>query len=71
MHIEHGHLTHGTVHAIDEFHSSWKKQTLTVHLKILPEVAEATNNPTTVRLQWVPYHPAVPRMAGVVISRQL
>ena len=28
-------------------------------LKIPPDVAEETNNPTRVELHWAPYHPAV------------
>jgi hypothetical protein len=38
-------------------------------LKIPPEIAEETNNPTRVELRWTPYHPAVYSSAGAVVSR--
>jgi hypothetical protein len=38
-------------------------------LKIPPEIAEETNNPTRVELRWTPYHPAVCSSAGAVVSR--
>jgi len=43
--------------------------TIKMLLKIPPEVAEETNNPTTVQLTWTPYHPGVYTSAGVVVSR--
>jgi hypothetical protein len=38
-------------------------------LRIPPDVAKATNNPTTIRLTWTPSHPAVRSSAGAVVSR--
>ena len=43
------------------------KTTTKVLLKIPPEIAEETNNPTRVELRWTPYHPAARSSAGVVV----
>jgi hypothetical protein len=45
------------------------KTTHKIFLKIPAEVAEETNNPTTVVLTWTPYHPAARTSAGAVVSR--